>query len=278
MAVENQWNKEFIDKLRKEAENSIPIPRPYIGMGGGTYNHLKGMSVDSSLHKMYMENLYAAAKKPYLVDPAAGRKDWGFLKYLMNTWYGIDSITLPPVRKTKWREEQFFKTIFDHIMFQRRGCMKSYTMKWLIYERFYRKFMEVLKQINEIEPKMSLKAVVEWNKEYVNLYYINMKEVYKEWQDNSFCGATFAFELHIPTRSEAKAARVRTLRQMGLWFLDDITYNKNCYKGGDIMGLIHACMFGDVTTYPSTKIGLNLDTTIHEKSQKWLENKNKKGK
>lgn len=274
----NQLSKEFVDKLREAAEKSLPVPTSYVGMGSKIYEHLAKMCLDGKLRMMPLSRM--------------GNSDRDFVKALINNCYGLSSSDdkqykgghalwwsvdeFPPVRKTRFDEDAFIKAAFKSIMYPGRGCMRSYALRWMQFDLFYKKFIEFLRQANETEPKMSLKAVVEWNKEYVNLYFINMKEVYKEWQDHSFCGATFAFELHLPTRSEAEAARVRTLRQLGLWFLDDLTYNKKRYKGGDMMGLIHAYMFGE--TYPSTKIGLNLDTTIHEKSQKWLENKNKKGK
>lgn len=274
----NLLSEEFLDKLCEAAEKALPVQSSYVGMGSEIYNHLAKMCLKGKLRLAPLSR--------------TGANDQGFVKALINDCYGLSSSDdkqyrggqplwwsvdeFPPVKKTSFNEDAFIKAAFKAIMYPGRGCMRSYALRWMQYEIFYKKFIEFLRQANETEPKMSLKAVVEWNKEYVNLYYINMKEVYKEWQDHSFCGATLAFELHLPTKSEAKAARVRTLRQLGLWFLDDITYNKNRYKGGDIMGLIHACMFRGI--YPSTKIGLNLDTTIHEKSRKWLENKNKRGK
>lgn len=293
----NLLSKEFLDKLHEAAEKDLPTPSSYVGMGSEIYEHLAKMCLKGKLRVMPLSR--------------TGADDRGFIKSLINNCYGLSlsddkwhkggqplwwSVDdFPPVKKTSFNEDAFIKAAFKAIMYPGRGCMRSYALRWMQYEIFYKKFITELKRMKDTEPLMNIKSVAEWNKEYVNLYFLNMKEVYKEWQDHSFCGATLAFELHLPTRTEAEAARVRTLHQMGLWFLDDITYNKKRYKGGDMMGVIHACMFRNEfdTSLPTfepapwiREIGSN--TTIlndeynkqsfNEKSQKWLKNKNKKGK
>lgn len=290
----NLLSEELLDKLHEAAEKALPVQSSYVGMGSKIYEHLAKMCLKGKLRLAPLSR--------------AGANDQGFVKALISNCYGLSSSDdkqyrggqplwwsvdeFPPVKKTSFNEDAFIKAAFKSIMYTGRGCMRSYALLWMQYEIFYKKFITELKTKKDIEPLMNIKSVAEWNKEYVNLYFLNMKEVYKEWQEHSFCGATLAFELHLPTRTEAEAARVRTLRQMGLWFLDDLTFEKNAYKGGDMLAAI-AQMWAENDLLPQFtpapwlhEIGSNTTVLNHEynknafneKSQKWLKNKNKKGK